>query len=359
MNVTRSAALRGVASAAAVLAATSPARSADKLADLVAAAKNEHDLPFIAGSDTFGGQPGVNALNDAFAKRFNLSGRLTLTPGPNMVTMAARVSTEYKANRTASTAMFMGPVSTFISLDRDGALERVDWAGIFPWVTREMVISQNGSGLLVRTGVNAIIYYPKALPPEKAPKRYEDLVDPKLDAAWAGKLAIAPYNDWLVDLVALWGHDRALDFIRKLVPLATGRVRYGDAETLVSGQFAIMGNDGSALEQKWQWQDKGVTLNVVPGSNPVIADYFQLGVPKNSPSPNLAKLFTGWLVSKEAQAITDKFGQQASHLVPGTRVYQYVHDNHINLWDPQKIYAFYSDPQTAQLYTEIGKLTQA
>jgi ABC-type Fe3+ transport system substrate-binding protein len=358
MIVPRSAALRGIASVTAVLAATRKASSADRLQDLIAAARNEKELTLIAGSDTFGGQPGLNALNDTFNKRFNLDAHVILTPGPAMTAVAARLATEYKGNRTASTGIYLGPVSMFISLDRDGALEHVDWAGTFPWVTREMVISPDGSGLLVRTGPNAITYNPKFLAPENAPKRYEDLVDPRLGAAWRGRLAIPPYPDWLAALAAFWGADRVRDFAKRLVAVSAGQLRYGEAQPLIDGQFSIIANEGSALELKWHWEEKGVILNVVFGSSPVFCDYFQMGVPKNSAAPNLAKLFVGFLTTREAQAITDKYGAQASHLVPGTRVYAFVRANRVKLEDPHRIYDFYSSPQTTALYDELGKIVR-
>lgn len=82
---------------------------------------------------------------------------------------------------------------------RAGALEHVDWLKLFPWVDRNMV-SPNGEGLVIITAPDGILYSPKVLPAEKAPKRYEDLVDPRLSGAWAGKLALAPYPDWLAEL---------------------------------------------------------------------------------------------------------------------------------------------------------------
>lgn len=358
MAPSRSAIIRTAAAAAAVLATGRVARSAPgKLADLIAAAKSEKGgFPFVSAATTLGGQPGVNALNAAFEKRFGFSPNLTLTPGPNMVAMAARVMTEFRGNHTSSTAMYMGTMSTLLDIDKIGGLLHVDWPGTFPWITREMVNLPNGASLLVRTGINLIEYNPKLIPPGKAPRRYQDLVDPKMDPVWQGKLAMPPYVDWLVDLCDIWSQDQVLDFASKLSKVAAGQLRYGEAESLINGQFAMIANDASALESKWLWQDQGVTLGVVPGSDPLICDYLSMSVPKNSPAPNLATLFVGWLVSPEAQQITDKFGGQASHLVRGTRVYQFVRDNHLRLWPQERAYTWYQRPQLPQIYAALGKV---
>jgi hypothetical protein len=62
------------------------------------------------------------------------------------------------------------------------------------------------------------------------------------------------------------------------------------------------------------------------------------------------------MVTPEAQAITDKFGDQGSHLVPGTRINSFVKANHIRLIDPRKISDLYAAPGTAALYDELGKI---
>jgi ABC-type Fe3+ transport system substrate-binding protein len=355
-HISRKAALRGVAAVGMAIASTRGVDAADRLPDIIRAAKTEHDLSLVAGSETMGGAPGVSALNAAFNKRFNLDVHIGLTPGPSMTAMGSRLVTEFKGNRTASTGVYLGPVSQFAALDRENVLQRVNWTETFPWIPREAVLSSTNSGVLVRTGVNGMVYNPKLLPAAQAPKRFEDLVDPRMTGAWSNRLAIPPYPDFLAGLSVLWGLDRVRDFAQKLVTVSAGQLRYGEAQPLIDGQFSIMANDGGALELKWYWEAKGVIFNVVFGSNPTYSDYFQLGVPKNSPTPNLAQLFTAFMVTPEAQAITDKFGSQASHLATGTRLNTFLKANHIRLIDARKIYDLYAAPGTAALYEELGKI---
>jgi ABC-type Fe3+ transport system substrate-binding protein len=354
-RISRLGVVRGAAALAALAATARTAVAADRLADAIRAAKSERELSIIAGSDTFGGEPGMTALNDAFNKRFNLDVHIGLTPGPAMTVMASRLATEYKGNRTASTGVYLGPISQYVALDRDNVLQRVDWTGTFPWVPRNAVLSATRTGVLVRSGPNAIIYNPKLISPAQAPKRYEDLVDPKMSVAWAKRLAIPPYPDFLAGLTLVWGVERVRDYAHKLVAMSSGQLRYGEAESLIDGQFAVMANEGSGLEMKWFWEPKGVMFNVVFGSNPAYSDFFQLGVPKNSGSPNLAQLFAAFMVTPEAQAITDR-AAQGSHLVAGTRIYNYLKANRINLLEPGKIYDFYAAPSTMPLYDELGKI---
>jgi ABC-type Fe3+ transport system substrate-binding protein len=355
-HISRNRALRGIAALGIAAGATGISVAAQRLSDIILAAKRERELNLIAGADTFGGPPGFSALTDAFNNRFNLDVRIGLTPGPSMTAMGSRLATEFKANRVASTGVYVGPVSQFVQLDRENVLQRVNWTETFPWVPRDAVLSATGSGLLAFTGPNAIVYNPKLLAPAQAPRRFEDLIDPRMTGAWSKRLAIPPYSDFLVGLTLLWGVDRVRDFAEKLVGVSAGTLRYGEAQPLIDGEFSIMANVSAALEMKWNWESKGVTFNVVFGSNPVYSDFFQLGVPKNSPSPNLAQLFTAFMVTPEAQVISQKFGLKASHLVAGTRINAFLKANHLRLIEPRRIYDLYAAPGTAALYDDFGKI---
>lgn len=62
------------------------------------------------------------------------------------------------------------------------------------------------------------------------------------------------------------------------------------------------------------------------------------------------------MVSPEAQAITDRYGSQSSHFVPGTRMYRFAQESRVVMQDPHKLCAFYLDPSTPALYDAIGKI---
>ncbi|TMA64029.1 MAG: extracellular solute-binding protein, partial [Deltaproteobacteria bacterium] len=291
--------------------------AADTLDSLIAGAKKEPEFTFIAGAQTFGGQKTLSLLESAFNKKFGLNSKIRFSAGPEMNAMAARVITELKSGAKASSDLYHGSQSHLSLLHKEKALEKVNYSGIFPWITKEMEIFP-GEGLLIFTSLRGIIYNSKIIPKDRAPKTYEDLVDPKLSPAWAGKMAIPPYVSWLVELSMIWSEDKVKNFTRKLVALSSGRLRYSEEERVVSGEFPIAANMGGATEQMWQWQAKGAPLVAVMGSTPVLPSYFQLAVPKNTAHPNLSKLFVGFMASKEAQAILEKNDFRTSHLVEGT-----------------------------------------
>ncbi len=340
------------------LAGASPIGAAETAEQIIAAAKKEGDeIVFVAGAQTFGGKKGLTELEAAFNKKFRLTVRLHFAAGPQMSSMAARLITEAKAGRKSSTDFFLGSQSHFALLHQEKILKNVNWSGIFPWVTREMEISP-GEGVLVYTSLNGIIYNSHLIAKNKAPKRYEDLVDPGLTTTWAGKLAIPNSIAWLGELSLIWGEEKVKDFARKLVPLSGGRLRYGEEERVVSGEFPIMANIGSAVEAMWNWQAKGAPLVAVPGSTPILTDYFQLGLPKNSAHPNLGKLFVAFIASKEAQAVLQKYESRSSHLVEGTMMAKYLQENRIKVLDAKQQDDFYLQGEATglKLKEELAKI---
>ena len=70
-------------------------------------------------------------------------------------------------------------------------------------------------------------------------------------------MAIPAYIHWLIRVSPIWGKEKVLSFARKLAPLIGGRLRQGEEERIVSGEFPIMASTGGALEAMWKWQAQG------------------------------------------------------------------------------------------------------
>jgi ABC-type Fe3+ transport system substrate-binding protein len=345
-------------SAIAFLLAVAQGFAAESVESLIAAAKKEDEITFVAGAQTFGGRKGLTDLQAAFNKRFGLKTRINFAAGPDMNARAARHITEIKSGRKASSDIFLGSQSHQALMHVENALEKVNYAGLFPWVTKEMEIYPN-EAVLVYTSPNGIIYNVNLIPKDKAPRNYLDLIDPRLSPAWAGKLAIPPYVAWLAELSLNWGREKVKDFARKLVAISGGRLRYSEEERIVSGEFPVMANIGDALGAMWTWQTKGAPIMAVPGTSPINTDYFQLSVPKNVAHPNLAKLFVAFMAAKEAQTILQKHESRSSHLVEGTIMHKYLHENRVTVQEPKESIAYYlkgESDEGLQFKAELAKI---
>lgn len=330
----------------------------DTLDSLIAGAKKEDELVFIAGTSTFGGRKGLADLEAAFNKRFGTKMKISFAAGPDMNARAARHITEIKSGRKVSSDIFLGSQSHQALMHKENALEKVNYSGLFSWVSKEMEIYP-GETVLTYTSPNGIVYNKDLIPKDKAPKNYADLVDPKLSQAWAGKIAIPPYVAWLAELSLVWGTEKVKDFTRKLVAISAGRLRYSEEERVVSGEFPIMANFGDALSAMWTWQPKGAPLVAVPGVTPINTDYFQLSAPKNAVHPNLAKLFVAFMATREAQTILQKHESRSSHLVEGTIMQKYLKDNKVAVQEPKLSISYYLKGETdegLQFKEELAKI---
>ena len=325
-----------------------------KLEQIVADAKKEGEVALVASMSTFGGKKGFAELEALFAKRYGFKGKLNLSGGPSFPQMAARIITEQKAGTKSSTDLYLGSDGTYMTMHLEKALQKVNWSGIFPWVTKEMEIFPQES-VLVYASFHGIIYNSNAIPKDKAPKNYEDLIDPVLSPTWAGKMAIPAYIHWLIRVSPIWGREKMLSFARKLAPLAGGRLRQGEEERIVSGEFPIMASTGGPLEAMWKWQAKGAPLVGLPGSTPATSSYYQLSVPKNSAHPNMAKLFAAFMATREAQSVLEKQDYRSSHLVDGTILAKYVKANKLKLQDPKELNEVFQKEDTA-LEEELNKI---
>ena len=309
---------------------------AQTLEQLIAGAKKEGEVTLVASASTFGGKKGFTELEAGFNKRFGLKHKVNLAPGPSFPQVAARVLTELKSGAKSSTDLYLGSDGTMSDMSREKALQKVNWSETFPWVTKEMEILPNET-LLVYASFHGIIYNSNAISKDKAPKGYEDLIDPALSPTWAGKIAIPSYIHWLVRLSSIWGKEKVLAYARKLATLAGGRLRQGEEERIVSGEFPIMASTGGALEAMWKWQAKGAPLVGLPGSTPPTSSYYQLAVPRNSVHPDSAKLLVAFMSTCEAQAVIEKHDWRSSYLVDGTLMAKYVRGNKIKLQDPREL----------------------
>ena len=343
---------------ASVVFAASHLYAVDTMESLIAGAKKEDELVFIAGAQTFGGRKGLAEIEGAFNKRYGLTMKISFAAGPDMNARAARHITEIKSGRKVSSDIFLGSQSHQALLHKENALEKVNYSGIFSWVAKDMEIFP-GETVLTYTSPNGIVYNKDLIPKDKAPKNYADLIDPKLSPTWAGKIAIPPYVAWLAELSLVWGQEKVKDYTRKLVAISGGRLRYSEEERVVSGEFPIMANFGDALSAMWSWQPKGAPLVAVPGVTPVNTDYFQLSVPKNSVHPNLAKLFVAFMTTKEAQAVQQKHESRSSHLVEGTIMQKYLKENKVAVQEPKLSIGYYlknEDAEGLQFKEELAKI---
>src|ERR687892_12597 len=81
--------------------------AADTLESLIAGAKKEDELVFVAGAQTFGGRKGLSEIEAAFNKRYGLSMKISFAAGPDKNAPPPREITENKTGRKGSSGIFL------------------------------------------------------------------------------------------------------------------------------------------------------------------------------------------------------------------------------------------------------------
>jgi len=176
----------------------------------------------------------------------------------------------------------------------------VEWTKLLPGrITAQMVEGDNQS-LRVYSGLPGTPYNKTRVPKNEIPKTLKDFLKP----FWKGKLASTPYVTGLNLLAAkeLWGRDVALDYVKQFSKQVAGLIRCNEMERVVTGEFLSLVMDCNGA-RTFELQTQGAPLEHVIPSDAAMVRHFYLSIPKNAEHPNAAKLFSTFMLTKEAQKL--------------------------------------------------------
>lgn len=280
---------------------------------LTAAAKKE-------GKVVIGAPPGNdfrNELQAALKKRFDLDSEIIQAPGPNLM---SKIVAEKQAGAVSVDAFLVGPCTgnTLLKTDLFEPLaaamvlpevrDPAKWFGGHLWAD-----TQTGKNLLysfVAQVTPSIYYNTQAVKPQEV-RSYNDLLDPK----WKGKIGLrdprVPGGG-----LAMWAFlldMKGEEYIRKLAQqeMFVSRNARQIADALAKGKVAL--TIGVGYRDFDAFLDANLPVKHLPtlkegsyvsGGNGIV------GILKNAPHPNAAKVFFNWLLSREGQELHGKTAQQ-------------------------------------------------
>jgi iron(III) transport system substrate-binding protein len=162
------------------------------------------------------------------------------------------------------------------------------------------MVEGDGQSLRVFSGLPGTPYNKTRVPKNEVPKTLKDFLKP----FWKGKIASTPYVTGLNLLAAkeLWGRDAALDYVKQFSKQVTGLIRCNEMERVVTGEFLALVMDCNGA-RTFELQAQGAPLEHMIPSDGAMVRHFYLSIPKNSEHPNAAKLFTTFMLTKEAQKL--------------------------------------------------------
>jgi len=155
---------------------------------------------------------------------------------------------------------------------------------------------------------NVIGYNTKLVPKERAPKNWDDLLDPR----WKGKIAMdEEMYSWYAAMVVAWGREKAQSFMKGLakqdIQLRSGQTLI--AQLMAAGEFHV----GMALAHRIEkMKEQGAPVEWVTTLDPITVSLHPIGVATKAPHSNSAKLFIDFVLSKEGQQVVLAIGRTPS-----------------------------------------------
>jgi len=235
------------------------------------------------------------SLKDAFEKKY---------PGVKVehlrlagAKLMQRILAEHQAGRDlADTVLIKG--ETMHVLGQKGLLARYDPLEDDKNAIDKMFRHPENLWTTVYLAVHSIVYNTRRVTPKDIPRRYTDLLKPQ----WKDKIGVST-TKYIVTyaLMDLYGKEKGMDFLKKLAaqnPVA----RAGGTliiELVGAGEFDLgFSVNADSVEAV---KKRGAPVDWARLDEPSYGDIQATGVLTKARRPNAARLFSGFLVSKEGQ----------------------------------------------------------
>jgi iron(III) transport system substrate-binding protein len=294
--------------------------------EILARAKQEGKLALIPGYD----KGTIAPLAAAFSKKYPfLEVSWELVTG---ITGGQRQLFEMTAGRSNVDA-FSPSSAHWSEYFKHNLLKKYDFRAMSKsGQLRIPVEMMDESGLVAWLGTNTgvFVYNTKLVPPEKAPRGWDNCIDPQ----WKGKLSVDTKPNTLTWMVPAWGDEKVFDFARKLKkndPIWV-RGQTGTLARMAAGEFALDCSMYLHTSRRYLLKDPTVPIKVVI-PNPVPVSFHEPeAIYAGAKHPHAGLLWIEFLASKEAQEIVDNVDPgKASFLVDGTLANSLIKDVKVSL----------------------------
>jgi iron(III) transport system substrate-binding protein len=289
--------------------------SAAPLDDLVAAARKEGAINFHAPSAI--GPEAAQELGAAFNKKYGLTIKMNYLATKGFTPDVARVVSQSAMGVAPEWDLMVLTEDLHADLWRRGLLQSYDYRSL--GMDARAVQHDNHSVAIVH-GILLPAYNNKAVAARDVPGTWEDILDPK----WKdGKLGISDARYFALVGAGPWGEQKTTEFVKRLAQQKPLLGRLAELYTrLQLGEIVV----APMLPDNFIQRAKATGAPIIHAERvePVLILPYNLGVLKGAAHPNVAHLFTNFMVTPEAQKIWDKYSGQSSAFVPGTRTFNFV-----------------------------------
>jgi len=148
-------------------------------------------------------------------------------------------------------------------------------------------------------------YNTEMIPADEVPRTYDDLLDPKWRGAmaWTNDLTPSGAPGFIYNMLAVKGEEKGMDYLRKLAeqrPATIAASQRVVLDRVISGEYPLglmTFNHHDEISRA-----KGAPVDWIK-MEPLVATTSAIGILKNAPHPNAAKLFVEFVLSEEGQKV--------------------------------------------------------
>jgi ABC-type Fe3+ transport system substrate-binding protein len=237
-------------------------------------------------------------LAEAFEKKYGIKVDMTRADSAEV---ALRLHNEAQAGKVRAD-VFDGSTGT-ASLKKEGVVMRwlPDAARRFP----KELVDADGYWIAHRLIVLTTGYNTELLPKAKAPRTWDDLLDPQWQGkmAWGANVSSSAAPGFIGLVLAERGEQQGMDYLRRLAKQNIAGLKIAARSVLdqvIAGEYAIalqIFDDNVVISRR-----AGAPVDWVP-MNPALAVLSVISVTQNAPHPNAGKLLVDFVVGPEGQTI--------------------------------------------------------
>lgn len=211
----------------------------------------------------------------------------------------SRVITESSQGKVSADILAGGPFRDIQPLLERDLIDSFDYKAVYPSADASLLSDKNRV-LTFYHLLRVVAYNTNLVKPDEVPKTWEELLAPK----WKGKIILEGRGDTFALLGVEWGKEKAVSYLKALLDQKPIIVRGGFtvADQVIAG-VAPLGIDTYAhtVIQKATWSK--APIDWAKQMSPLGADASTVLVAKGAPHINAARLFAGFLISREGQEV--------------------------------------------------------
>lgn len=244
----------------------------------------------------------MKRLAKEIERKYGVALDIQFSPTERMAVELSKALMEHKLGSPPTYDLMSLSVANVLRGIEAGVYEKVEWEPLLDKETPPDLIfgkpgmPYHGYGLVSYTAHRGLMYNPKKIPPDQAPKKLADLADPK----WRGKVGIHNYPRVWAELAFVSGKEKILTELRAILKNKAIQGAYADLQKRYLLEEIWLAHSGSQYYE--EARRKGMPAE---WQSPEISDivHYLVAVRTGAKHPNAAKLAAIYLASPQGSKI--------------------------------------------------------